>query len=122
MPIILAVKCSRCNARGAQFPDQYAAFLQDDGAEVLLSHPGEQIQLQRLGWTWDRAQSERRIRIYSAYGCAACGTVCHRTEDDHTRGCEKCGGTNLSRLRSDEMLLCPSCKERTVRVRITGIS
>jgi hypothetical protein len=122
MATFYELDCERCRHRSRGFVDYYGAFLQDDGVEVPLLHPGELDDLQRLGSSLGRAQAENRLKSYVAHSCHGCGTICYRAEESPARPCEQCGSAELSAVRNDELLICPSCKRLTARVRCVGIS
>lgn len=122
MPLLYEVKCAQCNDRSPIFSDQYATFLQDDGEEITLPHPGEEGVLKRLGWSFNRAAAQNRLKVYSASSCQSCGSICYRGDDEAVGNCEKCGGSELTEVDSDALLICPSCKQRSGRVRVAGLS
>ena len=122
MPLLYEIVCQQCGDRSACFTGQYAAFIQDNGTEITLPHPGEQGVLERLEWTWGSAVSEGRLRIYSAYGCVGCRSICYRPERHSPGACQKCGDTELKEIDDGELFTCPSCKQRTARACVAGIS
>ena len=122
MPLLYEITCEQCGDRSDGFTGQYAAFIQDNGTEITLPHPGEDGVLQRLEWTWDSAVREGRMKIYSAYACLGCGSICYRSEGDPAGACRKCGDVELKEISDGELLNCPSCKRRTARVCAAGIS
>ncbi len=72
MPLVYRAECSHCkNSAGGHDVD--VAVKLDDGRTEILRHPLETHDLERLGYTWEKARMEGRLFWVFHYVCEGCG-------------------------------------------------
>jgi hypothetical protein len=103
VPGIFRIRCSRCEGPqlrigsetfdtrkdGVVLLDSHVVFKQDDGQFLALRHPGESYDLEKLGWTWEKAKTQQRLFRVTYKICQQCS--CVNEEKEHVSGEAGCG-------------------------------
>jgi len=74
--------CAACGHTSPLMPHDWLAVRLRSGCVEVLGHPGEQRQLEALGFTWDEARREGRLLRRVAGLCVDCSTTIDLDADD----------------------------------------
>jgi DNA-directed RNA polymerase subunit RPC12/RpoP len=128
MGIATVFTCGACGKK-TSFSDGVLVYRKPSGEDVVILHPGEHLQMRRLGTSLGEARNELRLSKREKWGCGSCGEVVEHTrwfvpdgseESQRPVMCLSCAASALKRAytfgKTDPLLKCPTCGQRALVV------
>jgi hypothetical protein len=92
MPLLYQGECKSCGTPAPTTEEGYLACRLDSGEIGPLPHPCEEITLNELGYTWEKAMREKRFVLVTNVVCGGCGHVAERFDAIPRESCLACIG------------------------------
>src|ERR1700722_7371954 len=81
--------CSNCNYRSSAIGG-YMSLRLDNGTHTAIMHPGEHMQLEAEGFTWNEERRQNRIAFVDLMHCNQCGHIEEQFRSGPARNCSVC--------------------------------